>query len=141
MKPPPIISFPKLLLCLISCVIPLGSGFCQTDLAQIEPTPLMKHEARWLVQALEQAHFSKVSIDKLEPEEFLASFLKKLDRQKLYFTQEDIDRFNKVYSPTLVTFSNKEIYFQALRSIMNTRSVQSSGWSGRFPGSLVLRSN
>ena len=43
--------------------MPFSAGFSQTELAQIEPTPLMKHEARWLVQALEQAHFSKVSIE------------------------------------------------------------------------------
>ena len=67
----------------------MGIGLSQNDYKQIEPTPLMKHEGRWLVQALEQAHFSKVSIETLEPKEFLASFIKKLDKQKLYFTQKD----------------------------------------------------
>ena len=131
MKPPSTISFPKLLLSLIFFVIPLGSGFCQTDLANIEPTPLMKHEARWLVQALEQAHFSKVSIDKLEPEEFLASFLKKLDKQKLYFTQEDIDRFNKAYSPTLITFFKQGNLFPGFEvyNEYKKRSVKRLEWA------------
>jgi carboxyl-terminal processing protease len=111
--------------------MPLGSVFAQTDLAEIEPTPLMKHEARWLVQALEQAHFSKVSIDKLEPEEFLASFLKKLDKQKLYFTQEDIDRINKVYSPTLVTFFKQGNLFPGFEiyNEYKKRSVKRLEWA------------
>ncbi|MBT5715388.1 MAG: PDZ domain-containing protein, partial [Opitutae bacterium] len=103
----------------------------QNDLAQIEPTPLMKHEARWLVQALEQAHFSKVSIEKLEPEDFLASFIKKLDKQKLYFTQKDIDRFNKVYSPTLVTFFKQGNLFPGFEiyNEYKKRSIKRLDWA------------
>ena len=136
MKPPSTISFPKLLLSLVFFVIPWSSGFCQTDLADIEPTPLMKHEARWLVQALEQAHFSKVSIDKLEPEEFLASFLKKLDKQKLYFTQDDIDRFNKAYSPTLITFFKQGNLFPGFEvyNEYKKRSVKRLEWAISWVG-------
>jgi carboxyl-terminal processing protease len=136
MKPPSTISFPKLLLSLIFFVIPWSSVICQTDLAHIEPTPLMKHEARWLVQALEQAHFSKVSIDKLEPEEFLASFLKKLDKQKLYFTQEDIDRFNKAYSPTLITFFKQGNLFPGFEvyNEYKKRSVKRLEWAISWVG-------
>ena len=66
------------------CYLPLfvffhSFGFGESNSTQIEPSPLMKHEAKWLVQALEQAHFSKVSIQKLDSGEFLRSYLKKLD--------------------------------------------------------------
>ena len=30
---------------------------------RLEPTALMKHETKWLVQALEQAHYNKVALD------------------------------------------------------------------------------
>ncbi len=37
---------------------------------ELQPTPLMQQETKWLVQALQQAHFNKVSIKDLTPEEF-----------------------------------------------------------------------
>ncbi len=96
----------------------------------------MKHEARWLVQALEQAHFSKVSIDKLEPKDFLASFLKKLDKQKLYFTQDDVDRFNNAYSPTLVTFFKQGNLFPGFEvyNEYKKRSVKRLDWAISWVG-------
>ena len=106
MNPPyPIILVKRLalLFCLLFCspcfgeTESIGSG-------DLEPTPLMKHEARWLVQALQQAHFNKVPIDKLEPTKFLASFLERLDKQKLYFTQNEVEKFDNSFSPTLITF-------------------------------------
>ncbi|MBN37089.1 MAG: tail-specific protease [Opitutae bacterium] len=106
MNPPyPIILIKRLalLFCLLFCspcfgeTESIGSG-------DLEPTPLMKHEARWLVQALQQAHFNKVPIDKLEPTKFLASFLERLDKQKLYFTQNEVEKFDNSFSPTLITF-------------------------------------
>ena len=84
----------------------------------------MKHEAKWLVQALEQAHFNKVPIDKLEPREFISSFLERLDKQKLYFTQKEVDKFDKSFSPTLITFFKQgnlfpgyEIYNEYKRAV------------------------
>ena len=136
MNPLPMTFCQKMLLSLMSFAIPLASGFCQTDLAEVEPTPLMKHEARWLVQALEQAHFSKVSIDKLEPKDFLASFLKKLDKQKLYFTQDDVDRFNNAYSPTLVTFFKQGNLFPGFEvyNEYKKRSVKRLDWAISWVG-------
>lgn len=106
MNPPYPIIFIKrlaLLFCLLFCVPCFGETE-SVGSGDLEPTPLMKHEARWLVQALQQAHFNKVSIDKLEPTKFLASFLERLDKQKLYFTQNEVEKFDKSFSPTLITF-------------------------------------
>ena len=104
------------------------------DSGSLEPTPLMKHEAKWLVQALEQAHFNKVPIDKLEPREFLSSFLERLDKQKLYFTQKEVDNFDKSFSATLITFFKQgnlfpgyEIYNEYKR-----RSVARLDWALTF---------
>lgn len=103
--PYPIILFKRLapLFCLLFCYPCFGETE-SVGSGDLEPTPLMKHEAKWLVQALQQAHFNKVPIDKLEPTKFLASFLERLDKQKLYFTQNEVEKFNKSFSPTLITF-------------------------------------
>ncbi len=71
---------------------------------KLVPTTLMQQEAKWLVQALQQAHFNKVSINELNSTSFITSYLKKLDKQKLYFIQSDVDEFQKKYSPPLVTY-------------------------------------
>ena len=36
----------------------------------------MKHETKWLVQALQQAHYNKVQIDELNSTAFIKSYLK-----------------------------------------------------------------
>ena len=71
---------------------------------QLQPTSLMQQETKWLVQALQQAHFNKVSIKELNSKEFLISYLEKLDKMKLYFIQDDADLFINRYSSTLITF-------------------------------------
>lgn len=71
---------------------------------QLQPTALMQQETKWLVQALQQAHFNKVSIKELNSKEFITSYLEKLDKMKLYFIQDDADLFINRYSSTLITF-------------------------------------
>ena len=70
----------------------------------LEPTALMKHETKWLVEALEKAHYSKVSIKNLDGKSFIDFYLEKLDKQKLYFINNDVEEFKKSYEATLVTF-------------------------------------
>ena len=53
------------------------------EVSILEPTALMKHETKWLVQALEQAHYNKVRIQDLNASKFLNAYLKKLDPQKI----------------------------------------------------------
>ena len=92
------------------------TGLCEPESIESKswnPQFLMKHEAKWLVQALEQAHFNKVPIDKLEPREFISSFLERLDKQKLYFTQKQVDKYHKSFSATLITFFKQGNLFPA----------------------------
>ena len=63
----------------------------------------MKHETQWLMKVLEQAHYNKVSIDELNSTAFIDRFVEKLDKQKLYFTQNDINEFHNNYSKTIKT--------------------------------------
>ena len=70
----------------------------------LQPNPLMKQETKWLVQALQQAHYNKVQIDELDSTAFIKSYLKKLDKQKLYFIEPEIKKFLEIYPKTLITF-------------------------------------
>lgn len=63
----------------------------------------MQQETQWLIQALEKAHYKKVSINELNASSFLVSYLKKLDRQRLYFTREEAENFINQYSTTIIT--------------------------------------
>ena len=74
-----------------------------TELEELYPSALMKHETQWLMKVLEQAHYNKVSIDELNSTAFIDRFVEKLDKQKLYFTQNDINEFHNNYSKTIKT--------------------------------------
>ena len=54
-----------------------------TELEELYPSALMKHETQWLMKVLEQAHYNKVSIDELNSTAFIDRFVEKLDKQKL----------------------------------------------------------
>jgi carboxyl-terminal processing protease len=72
--------------------------------SKLFPTKQMQQETQWLIQALEKAHYNKVSINELNASSFLLSYLKKLDRQRLYFTKDEADSFIKQYSTTIITY-------------------------------------
>ena len=109
-----------------------NTALCEPEsIESLQPTPLMKHEAKWLVQALEQAHFNKVPIDDLEPREFVFSFLERLDKQKLYFTQKQVDKYVQSFSPTLITFFKQGNLFPAFEiyNDYKSRSVKRLKWA------------
>ena len=68
------------------------------------PSEFMRHETKWLLQALEQAHFEKVNINDLNATLFIEEFLNNLDKRKLFFTKEDLDAYKSRYQQTLITY-------------------------------------
>ena len=97
---------------------------------KLAPTPLMQQEGKWLVQALQQAHFNKVSIIDLNSTGFIHSYLKKLDKQKLYFTQSDVSEFLDKYSPPLITYFEQGNLFPGFEiyNIYKEKSLKRSKW-------------
>lgn len=81
----------------------------------LEPTKLMQGEARWLSQALQRAHYSKVSVKNVDREEFLETYMNRLDRQRLYFLREDRDRYYKTFLPTIATYLDQGNLFPGFR--------------------------
>ena len=93
---------PRLLIvCLLSCFC--LSQHLLSDSNALYPTALMKHETQWLIKVLEQAHFNKLKIEDLNTSLFINKFIKKLDKQKLYFTKDEVEGFHKQYGLTVTT--------------------------------------
>jgi carboxyl-terminal processing protease len=97
---------------------------------ELQPSALMQQETKWLVQALQQAHFNKVSVKDLNPIDFTTSYLEKLDKQKLYFTQSDADTFKNKYSSTLITFLNQGNLFPGFEiyNFYKNKSINRLNW-------------
>lgn len=77
------------------------------------PTALMSDETKWLLGALEKAHFKKLSIQQLDRKIFLENYINNLDKQKLFFTASDLDEFINRYEPTLLTYLRQGNLFPA----------------------------
>lgn len=60
---------------------------------QIETTPTMKTETRYVVYSLEQLHYLGQSLQKIDMRDFLKSYMEDLDVNKLFFLQEDFENF------------------------------------------------
>ena len=95
------------------------------DIPHLVPHEHMIHETRWLIKALEKAHFNKISVLDVNASEFLLNYLGNLDRQKLFFTQREIDNYLNRYTPTLSTYLSQgnlypafEIYSEYLSKAM-----------------------
>ena len=77
------------------------------------PSPIMVDETKWLLNALEKAHYKKLFIEDLNEKLFLENYLKNLDKQKLFFTAQDLEEFILRYEPTLLTYLKQGNLFPA----------------------------
>ena len=85
------------------------------------PSPFMSDETKWLLSALEKAHYSKLSIKDLNIDQFLENFLENLDKQKLFFTHLDTQDFKLRYKPTLLTYLKQGNLYPAFEMYENYR--------------------
>ena len=77
--------------------------FTLATASELYPNALMKHEAQWLIKVLEQAHYNKVSVSDLNTTAFVDEFISKLDKQKLYFTSDEVKDIHLKYDKTMAT--------------------------------------
>lgn len=63
----------------------------------VDPGQVAISVARWL----EQGHYTRQKLDDEMSKKFLQTYLTTLDYNKLYFTQQDVDEFEKKYGTTL----------------------------------------
>ena len=90
-------------------------------LKALVPSEQMAHEAKWLIHALEKAHFNKISALDVNATIFLERFLRNLDRQKLFFSQQDLKKYNDRYSTTLITYLSQGNLFPAFEIFSDYR--------------------
>ena len=125
----------NLLLALALTLLPAQSFLSADENAsakpkELEPSKLMQVEASWLAHALQRAHYSKVSVEKVNPEEFLETYMKRLDRQRLYFLQGDRDKYLKDFVPTIATYLKQGNLFPGFRiyNDYRTKAVARLSW-------------
>tara|TARA_B100001123_G_scaffold334407_1_gene377623 strand:- start:3508 stop:5805 length:2298 start_codon:yes stop_codon:yes gene_type:complete len=100
------------------------------DLPLLEATELMSIEAKWLGQVLQRAHYSKVSLKKLDRRGFLETYLGRLDSQRMYFLEKDFNRFIEKFTPTIVTYVEEGNLHPAFEiySAYRTNSLARMDW-------------
>jgi carboxyl-terminal processing protease len=97
------------------CVLFGKEELAATEDKELEPTKLMQGEARWLAEALHRAHYSKVSVEKVDKKEFLKTYMNRLDRQRLYFLESDHEGYLKTFLPTIGTYLEQGNLFPGFR--------------------------
>lgn len=82
----------------VGCILFCGiSAQSQT----LEPTATMRTEAIFLVQLLEQFHYSGKKLSTLSSEKFLENYLLSIDPQKMFFYSTFVDKFVQDYQPSI----------------------------------------
>jgi carboxyl-terminal processing protease len=102
--------------CIAIQPVPAGTGDHRSDPGEytpLVPTPIMIDETKWLLNALEKAHYKKLSIQELNRKLFLENYLKNLDKQKLFFTTKDVNEFTVRYESTLLAYLKQGNLFPA----------------------------
>jgi carboxyl-terminal processing protease len=66
----------------------------------LQPLPEHSFSAQIITQLIERFHYKKTRLDNEQSEEILEQYLKSLDPNRSFFTQEDIDSFGR-YATTL----------------------------------------
>ncbi|RPJ34147.1 MAG: tail-specific protease [Verrucomicrobiaceae bacterium] len=90
-----IIPWFKKALCLTAAAALSGSAFAQTaDFNEV---------GRQMAIMLQNSHFARLPFNEQLSRRFLDDYLRDLDFQRLYFTQQDVDRFNADYGDRLHT--------------------------------------
>ena len=72
------------------------------------------------------AHYSKVSVDDLPVEAFLDRYFAKLDKQKLYFTEKEVEKFKNKYSTTIISLFKRVIFYRVLKYLIPTKKYNVS---------------
>ena len=116
----------------------------QVGLKTLVPNEQMSQETKWLLRALEKAHFNKISALDVNASEFLEKFLNNLDRQKLFFSQKDLRKYNDRYCSTLVTYLSQGNLFPAFEIYSDYREkaiARLNGLTDNALSNLSLESN
>lgn len=91
--------FRAISLVVLSACLTSGVSFA-TATDSLQPLPEHGFSAQIITQLIERFHYKKTRLDNEQSEEILEQYLKSLDPNRSFFTQEDIDSFGR-YATTL----------------------------------------
>lgn len=84
-------------LAVLAAAMLLASAISGLGRGSLDPGQVTISVARWL----EQGHYTRKKLDDEMSQKLLETYLLALDYNRLYFTQQDIDEFQKLYGSTL----------------------------------------
>ena len=73
----------------------------KTSPMSLQTTPKMRNETRYLVFLMERGHYLKTPVSELDAREFLREYMQNLDFFKLFFTAEDVQRYQDFFAPSV----------------------------------------
>jgi len=82
-------------------VLAAGTNILPARTARTTETPDPGQVAIAVARWLEQAHYSRKKLDDEMSAKLLNTYLEQLDYNRLYFTQQDVDEFQRKYATTL----------------------------------------
>ena len=91
--------FRALSLVILLAFLTRGVSFA-TATNSLQPLPEHSFSAKIITQLIERFHYKKTRLDNEQSEEILEQYLKSLDPNRSFFTQEDIESFGR-YATTL----------------------------------------
>lgn len=97
----------------------LAVGFTASTLTACAQQADFDEVGRQMAIMLQNSHFARLPFNDMGPR-FLEDFIRDLDSGKVYFTQQDIDRFNREYGTKLPELLMKQQSMEAAQDIYDT---------------------
>ncbi len=96
----------------------------------------MRAETRWLVNTLERLHFSEMTLEDIEMSSVIEDFMENLDRNRLYFTTGDHDRFRSRFAPPMERHIRRGNLHQAFQifEVFRERVLERTEWVRDYLG-------
>lgn len=106
-------------ICLGLILLPVGAissptGIQVDSTRPLQTSPSMVEDTRFLIEALERAHYRQMPLNQVEGVDFLASYLEALDRNRLFFTADDVEEFNLRFGNTVMQLIRRGNLYPAL---------------------------
>ncbi len=74
------------------------------SLPNLDSDGLMRSETRWVIQCIEQVHYSKKSLDKRDMGSFIEAYIEAIDFHHLYFLRSEIDGYIERFGPPMARY-------------------------------------
>lgn len=106
-------ALPALLL-LSAAAIANPTGVQVDSTRPLQTSPSMVEDTRYLIEALEKAHYRQMPISRVQGTDIIAAYLETLDRNRLFLTAEDVDEFNLRFGTTIIELLRRGNLYPAL---------------------------